>query len=129
MPSSPSRPCRATKATSGVDLAQARDEVVADVDADHLVAQALERVLHAGARAQRDLALQRAPALEHRDRATAPRLVGAARAPPPALASSRPALAAIVAAREVQHVGQRRDRRARRRLGGAPGGAAPVSVP
>ena len=42
----------------GRRFAQPRDKVVADVDADHLVAQALQRVLHARSRAQRDLALE-----------------------------------------------------------------------
>ena len=35
----------------GLELAQARDEVVADVEAEHLVAEALERVLDPRARA------------------------------------------------------------------------------
>ena len=52
-----------------LDLAQPLDEVVTDVDRAHLVPEALERVLDARAGAQRDLALQRAPALEHRDAA------------------------------------------------------------
>ena len=43
------------------------DEVGADVDARHLVAEPLERVLHLGAGAQRDVALERAAALEHGD--------------------------------------------------------------
>jgi hypothetical protein len=47
--------------------AQAVDEVGADVHRDDLVAEARQRILHPGAGAQRDLALERAPALEHRD--------------------------------------------------------------
>ena len=69
MPSSPSRPCSATNATSGAALAQPRDEVAADVDADDVVAEPLQRVLDPRARAQRHLALERPPALEHRDAA------------------------------------------------------------
>ncbi len=48
-------------------VAQPADQVEAHVDAHHLVAQPLERVLHARARAQRHLALERAAALEDRD--------------------------------------------------------------
>ena len=50
------------------------DEVGPDVDRRHVVAQSLERVLDLGRRAQRDVALQRAPALEQRDPAHCARL-------------------------------------------------------
>ena len=63
VPSSPSRPCSATNARSGRIRGQTYDEVVADVDRDHLVPEALERVLDPRARLQRHLALERAPAL------------------------------------------------------------------
>ena len=39
VPSSPSRPCSATNATSGASALQLLDEVGADVDRDHLVAE------------------------------------------------------------------------------------------
>ena len=48
-------------------LGEAVDEVRPDVDRDHLVAEPLERVAHAGARAQRHLALERLASGEHRD--------------------------------------------------------------
>ena len=67
VPSSPPRPCSATKATSGRSARQAVDEVGADVDRQHVVAEPRQRVLDARAGAQRDRALQRRPALEHRD--------------------------------------------------------------
>ena len=56
----------------GRELAQPGDEVVADVDAVDLVAEALQRVLDARARLQRDAALERAAALEDRDLLTGP---------------------------------------------------------
>ena len=46
---------------------QAVDEVGADVDRQHLVPEPRQRVLHPRAGAQRDRALQRGAALEHRD--------------------------------------------------------------
>ena len=46
---------------------QAFHEVGADVDRDDLVAEPVERVLDAGAGAERDAALQRSPALEDGD--------------------------------------------------------------
>ena len=46
---------------------QAVDEVGADVDRQHLVAEPRQRVLDARARAQRDRPLQRRAALQHRD--------------------------------------------------------------
>ena len=53
----------------GLRLAQPLDQVVADVDRDRLVAEPVERVLDARARAQRHLALERRAALEDRDAA------------------------------------------------------------
>ncbi len=47
--------------------AQAFHEVGADVDRDDLVAEPFERVLDPGAGAERDAALERAPAFEDRD--------------------------------------------------------------
>ena len=69
MPSSPPRPCSATNATSAARLLEAVDEVRPDVDLRHLVAEALERVLDLRRRAEGDLALERAAALEQRDSA------------------------------------------------------------
>ncbi len=46
---------------------QLRHELLAGVDRDHLVPEPAQRLLRACARAQRDRALQRAPALEHCD--------------------------------------------------------------
>ena len=43
------------------------DEVGTDVDRHHLVTEPVQRVLHARARPQRDVALERPPALEHGD--------------------------------------------------------------
>ena len=54
-------------ATSGRVVAEPADQVERNVDGDDLVAQPLEGVLDASAGAQRYLALERAPALEHRD--------------------------------------------------------------
>ena len=67
VPSSPPRPCRATNATSGRSAVQAVDEVGADVDREHVVAEPRQRVLDPRAGAQRDGALQRGAALEDRD--------------------------------------------------------------
>ena len=67
MPSSPPGPCRAMKTASGASDAQPRDQVLAEVEGGDLVAERGERVLDPGAGAHRDLALQRAAALEHRD--------------------------------------------------------------
>ena len=80
------------------------DEVGADVDRDHLVAEPVERVLHARARAQRDLPLERVAALEDRDLHPALRRSGSTRAS-----------------------GSCGDPPRRRAAGGA--GSAPVSVP
>ena len=80
VPSSPSWPCSATNATSGAGRAEALDEVGADVDRDDVVAEALERVRDARAGAQRDVALQRLPALEHGDAVIARRRRGVAAA-------------------------------------------------
>jgi hypothetical protein len=51
----------------GALLPQPPDQVPASVDRDHVVAEPLERVLDAGAGAQRDLALERAAAGEDGD--------------------------------------------------------------
>ena len=67
VPSSPPGPCRATNATSGRSALERRDQLGADVDRHHLVAERDERVLDPRAAAQGDLALQAAAALEHGD--------------------------------------------------------------
>ena len=61
-------------------VAEPVDEVRADVDRHHLVAEPLERVLDARARAQRDLPLERVAALEDRDLHPALRRSGSTRA-------------------------------------------------
>ena len=67
MPSSPPRPCSATKATSAFASSSRSTRSGPDVDLRHVVAEPLQRVLHLGGGAQRDLALERAAALEERD--------------------------------------------------------------
>ena len=69
VPSSPSRPWSATNATSARAAVEPLDEVRPDVDADDVVAEPLQRVADPRAGAQRDLPLERLPALEHRDAA------------------------------------------------------------
>jgi hypothetical protein len=77
-------------------LAQLRDEIVPDVDADDVVAAALQSVLDAGARAQRHLALERTAAFEDGDPHRARRRLrasrgGSARTSARAGSTSRPA--------------------------------------
>ena len=79
VPSSPSRPCSATNATSGASARRRWTRSWPTSIAIDLVAERLERVLDARARAQRDVALQRAPALEDRDAAHPPRAGAACR--------------------------------------------------
>ena len=68
VPSSPSRPCIATNATSGCAVAQARDQVGAHVDRRPPRGRAAASASsHPRARAQRHLPLERAPALQHGD--------------------------------------------------------------
>ena len=55
-------------------------EVRTDVDRHHVVAEPVERVLHARARAHRDLPLERVAALEDRDLHPALRRSGSTRA-------------------------------------------------
>ena len=55
----------------GTGLGEPLHQVGAHVDRHDLVAEALERVLHPGARLQRYLSLERAAALENRDPAQA----------------------------------------------------------
>ena len=85
VPSSPPRPCMATKATSGRSAVQPLDQVAAGVDRDHLVPEPLQRVLDPGAGAQRDAPLQRPPALQDGDLHADPRRL-AERQDVPALA-------------------------------------------
>ncbi len=63
----------------GAGLAEPVHEVRADVDRHDLVAEPVERVLHARARAQRDLPLERVAALEDRDLHPALRRSGSTR--------------------------------------------------
>ena len=58
---------------------QSIDQVAADVDRDDAVAAPLERILHTRTRLQRHLALQGAPALQHRNAAHQARLRGSLR--------------------------------------------------
>ena len=132
VPSSPSRPCRATNATSGAASRSRATRSPPDVDADDLVAEALERVLDARARAQRDLALERAAALEDRDaahRAPAPALRGAAaagRRPGSSAGGTRDGARGRRPAPAGQRAVQRRPARGRpRRCGARPRGCRP----
>src|SRR5581483_513012 len=59
------------KGQVGLGRGQLLNQIGADVDRQNVVAQALERVLDAGARLQRHLTLERATALENRDPAQA----------------------------------------------------------
>ena len=67
MPSSPKRPCRALKATSGLELGQHIGDVAIDIDAGDAKAFGFERLGAGLARAQRNLPLRREPAHQHRD--------------------------------------------------------------
>ena len=91
VPSSPPRPCSATKATSGRSAVSRSTRSGPTSIGDHLVAEPVERVLHARARAQRDLPLERVAALEDRDLHPALRRSGSTRASGSGAAVPRPA--------------------------------------
>jgi hypothetical protein len=120
VPSSPPRPVQRDERDLRAVLAQPLDEVGADVDRDDLVPEPLERVLDARARLQRDLALERAPALEDGDARHAPR-------------ASHPRL------RSIGRIGRRSWRQSRPGAGSSPravraaarprAGGCPVSEP
>src|SRR5215210_607751 len=88
------RPVQRDERPVGSLLLQSPDEVGADVQREDVVAEPRQRVLHSGAAAQRDPALERAPALEDRDLHRPPRAErrnGSTSAAPGGSADWRPA--------------------------------------